>query len=118
MNKRLSSYLIYEDFGGEDVLAEVVKVNPLSKLAVTSPCLLRSSVQVLHLGIVVEPADKVKAQIWNLESSEIEVVAPGDSVRIGPNNISFNSFILLQVARKEEKFGAHEVNFPHNESNG
>ena len=29
------------------------------------------------------------AQIWNLESSEIEVVAPGDSVRIGPNNISF-----------------------------
>lgn len=46
------SILIDEDFGGEDVLAEVVKVNPLSKLAVTSPCLLRSGVQVLHLGIV------------------------------------------------------------------
>ena len=27
------SILIDEDFGGEDVLAEVVKVNPLSKLA-------------------------------------------------------------------------------------
>ena len=31
---------------------------------------------------------------------------------------SFNSFILLQVARKEEKLGAHEANFPHNEPNG
>ncbi len=29
------------------------------------------------------------AQIWNLESSEIEVVAPEDSVRIGPHLISF-----------------------------
>lgn len=29
------------------------------------------------------------AQIWNLESSEIEVVAPGDSVRIGPDHISW-----------------------------
>ena len=56
------SALIYKDFGGEDVLAEVVKVNPLSKLAVTSTCLLRSGVHILHLGIVMEPTDKVKPQ--------------------------------------------------------
>ena len=56
------STLIYEVLGGEDVLAEVVKVNPLSKLAVTSTCLLRSGVHILHLGIVMEPTDKVKPQ--------------------------------------------------------
>lgn len=42
------STLIYKDFGGEDVLAEVVKVNPLSKLAVTPPCLLRSDTSSWH----------------------------------------------------------------------